>query len=89
MKKAIYFKFLLNLWKIDLLYFSRLFKEWVLGDLEQVILRHYLNLWKENKLTGERCKMSKEIDKKILKALSDKGLNTESFLEGLASFKPT
>ena len=32
--------------------------------------------------------MSQEIDKKILKALSDKGLNTESFLEGLASFKP-
>ena len=32
--------------------------------------------------------MSQEIDKKILKALSDKGLNTESFLAGLASFKP-
>ena len=32
--------------------------------------------------------MSKELDKKILKALSAKGLNTESFLDGLASFKP-
>lgn len=32
--------------------------------------------------------MSKEIDKEILKTLSEKGLNTESFLEGLKSFKP-
>ena len=32
--------------------------------------------------------MSKEIDKEILKTLADKGLNTESFLEGLKSFKP-
>ncbi|MDG1238865.1 MAG: tryptophan 2,3-dioxygenase family protein [Flavobacteriales bacterium] len=32
--------------------------------------------------------MSKEIDKEILKTLAEKGLNTESFLEGLKSFKP-
>lgn len=32
--------------------------------------------------------MSKEIDKNILKKISDKGLNTESFLDGLASVKP-
>ena len=32
--------------------------------------------------------MSKEIDKNILKKLSDKGFNTESFLDGLASVKP-
>lgn len=32
--------------------------------------------------------MSKGIDKEILKTLADKGLNTESFLEGLKSFKP-
>ena len=32
--------------------------------------------------------MSKEINKEILKTLAEKGLNTESFLEGLKSFKP-
>ena len=32
--------------------------------------------------------MSKELDKNILKKLSAKGLNTESFLDGLASVKP-
>ena len=32
--------------------------------------------------------MSKGIDKEILKTLAEKGLNTESFLEGLKSFKP-
>tara|TARA_Y100000385_G_C13023876_1_gene607488 strand:- start:168 stop:1130 length:963 start_codon:yes stop_codon:yes gene_type:complete len=32
--------------------------------------------------------MSKEIEKEILKTLAEKGLNTESFLEGLKSFKP-
>ena len=32
--------------------------------------------------------MDSELNNKILKTLSDKGLNTESFLEGLKSVKP-
>ena len=68
--------------------FLKLFKEWALEALEQEILRRYLNPSKENKLIEEHYKMSKELDKNILKKLSAKGLNTEFFLDGLASVKP-
>ena len=65
MRKDIYYKYLLNLYKIDLHCFLKSFREWEQGDLELVTLKHYLKLIEREQEKEEHYNYDKNWRKKL------------------------